>query len=64
MEYMHSAIGAGKVKRAAQFIQEDGRAFLCAIDGLVRQSAAGPLPDTESVETAGSPQPATQRTCR
>jgi DhnA family fructose-bisphosphate aldolase class Ia len=46
MEYMHSAIGAGKVKRAAQFIQEDGRAFLCAID---MQGAAGSGPALDAV---------------
>jgi DhnA family fructose-bisphosphate aldolase class Ia len=44
MEYMHSAVGAGKVKRASQFIQDDGRAFLCAID-MQTGSGSGPALD-------------------
>jgi DhnA family fructose-bisphosphate aldolase class Ia len=46
MEYMHSAVGAGKLKRAAQFIQDDGRAFLCAID---MQTGAGSGPSLDAV---------------
>ena len=32
MEYVSSAVGAAKVRRAARWIQEDGKALLVAID--------------------------------
>ncbi len=47
MEYMSSAVGAGKVRRASRFIQKDGRAFLVAID---MQSSTGSGPDLDVVE--------------
>jgi DhnA family fructose-bisphosphate aldolase class Ia len=54
MEYISSAIGAGKVRRAARFIEEDGRGFLVAID---MQTASGSGPDLDVVEriAAGGP---------
>lgn len=54
MEYMSSAIGAGKIRRASRFIKEDGRGFLVAID---MQSASGDGPDLDAVEkvAAGGP---------
>jgi len=54
MEYISSAIGAGKVRRASRFIKEDGRGFLVAID---MQSASGDGPDLDAVEkvAAGGP---------
>jgi len=54
MEYFSSAIGAGKIRRASRFIQEDGRGFLVAID---MQSASGDGPDLDAVEkvAAGGP---------
>ena len=47
MEYMSSAIGAGKVRRASRFIGKDGRSFLVAID---MQSSTGSGPDLDVVE--------------
>jgi DhnA family fructose-bisphosphate aldolase class Ia len=47
MEYMSSAIGAAKIRRASRFIQPDGRAFLVAID---MQSSSGSGPDLDVVE--------------
>lgn len=47
MEYMSSATGAGKVRRASRFIQKDGRSFLVAID---MQSSTGSGPDLDVVE--------------
>lgn len=54
MEYMQSAIGAAKVRRASHFIEEDGRGFLVAID---MQTASGSGPDLDVVEkiAAGGP---------
>ena len=54
MEYISSAIGAGKIRRASRFIKEDGRGFLVAID---MQSASGDGPDLDAVEkvAAGGP---------
>lgn len=48
MEYMSSAIGAAKVRRASRFIEEDGRGFLVAID---MQTASGAGPALDIVET-------------
>jgi len=47
MEYMSSATGAGKVRRASRFIQEDGRSFLVALD---MQSSTGSGPALDVVE--------------
>lgn len=47
MEYISSAVGAGKVRRASRFIQKDGRSFLVAID---MQSSTGSGPDLDVVE--------------
>ena len=54
MDYISSAIGAGKIRRASRFIKEDGRGFLVAID---MQSASGDGPDLDAVEkvAAGGP---------
>jgi DhnA family fructose-bisphosphate aldolase class Ia len=54
MEYVSSAIGAAKVRRASRFIEEDGRAFLVAID---MQTASGEGPDLDAVVgiAAGGP---------
>lgn len=54
MEYISSAIGAGKIRRASRFIEEDGRGFLVAID---MQTASGSGPDLDAVEkiAAGGP---------
>lgn len=49
-----SAIGAGKARRAARFIQEDGKGFLVAID---MQTGSGEGPSLDAVEkvAAGGP---------
>jgi len=47
MEYISSAVGAGKIRRASRFIQKDGRAFLVAID---MQSSSGQGPDLDVIE--------------
>jgi DhnA family fructose-bisphosphate aldolase class Ia len=54
MEYMGSAIGAAKIRRASHFLEEDGRGFLVAID---MQTASGSGPDLDIVEkiAAGGP---------
>ncbi|MBU1225632.1 MAG: hypothetical protein KJ698_00280 [Actinobacteria bacterium] len=54
MEYMSSAIGAAKIRRASRFIEEDGRGFLVAID---MQTASGDGPDLDVVMkvAAGGP---------
>jgi len=54
MKHIASAVGAGKIRRASRFIQEDGRGFLVAID---MQTASGDGPDLDVVEriAAGGP---------
>jgi DhnA family fructose-bisphosphate aldolase class Ia len=54
VEYMQSAVGAGKVRRASRFIKKDGRSLLVAID---MQSSTGSGPDLDVVErvAAGGP---------
>jgi len=47
MEYMSSAIGAGKIRRASRFIKKDGRSFLVALD---MQSSTGSGPALDVVE--------------
>lgn len=47
MDYISSAVGAGKLRRASRFIGPDGRAFLVAID---MQSASGDGPALDVVE--------------
>ena len=47
MEYVCSAVGAGKVRRTSRFIGGDGRALLVAID---MQSATGRGPALDVVE--------------
>ena len=47
MEYISSAVGAGKVRRASRFIGRDGRGFLVAID---MQSSSGDGPALDVVE--------------
>jgi len=47
MEYISSATGAGKIRRASRFIQKDGRALLVAID---MQASSGSGPDLDVVE--------------
>jgi len=46
MEYIASAVGAGKIRRASRFIASDGRSFLVAID---MQSSTGSGPDLDVV---------------
>lgn len=46
MDYITSAVGAGKTRRASRFIEEDGRGFLVAID---MQSASGDGPELDAV---------------
>jgi len=54
MEYVSSAVGAGKVRRSSRFMGVDGRALLVAID---LQSATGKGPALDVVEhvAAGGP---------
>ena len=54
MEYISSAVGAGKVRRSSRFMGADGRALLVAID---MQSATGRGPALDVVEhvAAGGP---------
>lgn len=54
MDYITSAVGAGKTRRASRFIEEDGRGFLVAID---MQSASGDGPELDAVlkVAAGGP---------
>ena len=54
MEYVSSAVGAGKIRRSSRFMGSDGRALLVAID---MQSATGRGPALDVVEhvAAGGP---------
>lgn len=54
MEYISSAVGAGKIRRASRFIQKDGRAFLVAID-MQSSTGAGPALDVVERVAAGGP---------
>lgn len=54
MDYIASAIGAGKVRRASRFIEEDGRGFLVAID-MQTGSGEGPTLDAVQKVAAGGP---------
>lgn len=54
MDNIASAIGAGKARRAARFIEEDGRGFLVAID-MQTASGDGPALDAVLQVAAGGP---------
>lgn len=54
MERISSAIGAGKIRRAARFIQDDGRSCLVAID-MQASSGSGPDLDVVLRVAAGGP---------
>jgi DhnA family fructose-bisphosphate aldolase class Ia len=54
MEYISSAVGAAKIRRASRFIQKDGKSFIVAID---MQASTGDGPPLDAVEqvAAGGP---------
>ncbi len=54
MDNVSSAIGAGKIRRASRFIEEDGRGFLVAID-MQTGSGDGPALDAVLKVAEGGP---------